>query len=146
VADRTAVQRLLIIVAVLLAGCTPPPTPDPAIGRELRSGIAATLDAMAMPAAERPSERALGDHVGLLSIQSPPERQALIRAGALGPDAVVGAARDRLFAFTRDRPGLTPPSLLVWLANHPRGLDTNQLLLLDALTSQLEREAKLTDR
>lgn len=136
----------LILVALLLAGCKPPPSPDAAIVAELRAGVDATLVAMQLPPEKRPSERALADSVGLLAIQSPPDRQAMIRDGRLGGERVVQAARDMLFAFTRQRPGLAAPDMLVWLASHPDGLSTAQLLVLDALTSQLEREAKLKER
>jgi len=140
------VRAALVILVVLLVGCQAPPSPDKATVADLRAGVIATLDAMGLPAAERPSERALSDNVGLLAIQSPPERLALIRAGTLGADSVVRAARDRLFVFARERPSLKAPAMLAWLASNPQGLTTAQLMVLDALTSQLEREAKLKDR
>ena len=136
----------LLLATLLLVGCQPPPTSDDAIVAELHAGVTATLNAMQVPADQRPSRRALNDTVGLLAIQSPPERQALVRSGRLGADAVVQAARDKLFLLTRERPSLKPPGMLVWLTAHPQGLTRAQLLLIDALTSQLEREAKLKDR
>ena len=140
-------RPLAVFFAILLlVGCKPPPTSDDAVVAELRAGVVATLDAMQVPADQRPSRRALDDTVGLLAIQSPPERQALVRSGGLGPDAVVQAARDKLFLFTRERPSLKPPGMLVWLTTNPQGLTTAQVLVLDALTSQLEREAKLKGR
>ena len=113
---------------------------------DLRVAVASTLDAMQVPAEQRPSRRALDDTVGLLAIQSPPTRQALVRRGELGAEAVLQAARDKLFLFTRERPSLKPPAMLVWLTANPSGLTRAQLLLVDALTSQLEREAKLKER
>ena len=136
----------VLLALLLLTGCQPPPTSDDAVVADLRAGVTATLDAMQVPADQRPSQRAMNDSVGLLAIQSPPARQALVRSGQLGGDAVVQAARDKLVLVTRERPGMAAPSMLVWLAAHPQGLSRDQLLLLDALTSQLEREAKLKER
>jgi len=136
----------VLLLLLLLTACQPPPTSDDAIVAELRAGVVATLDAMQLPAEKRPSRRALDDSVGLLAIQSPPARQALVRNGGLAADAVLQAARDQLFAFTRARPTMKPPAMLVWLASHPHGLTNAQILLLDALTSQLEREARLKGR
>lgn len=143
---RVRPHALLLAGLLLLAGCQPPPSPDAAVVADLRAGVESTLDAMRLPAEQRPSGRALDDSVGLLSIQSPPERQALIRSGRIGADAVVRTAREQLFLFARQRPGLTAPAMLSWLAAYPEGLTTAQLLVLDALTSQLEREARLQER
>ena len=137
---------VLLIAVLLLAGCQPPPTSDDAVVADLHTAVALTLDAMQVPADQRPSRRALDDTVGLLAIQSPPGRQALVRNGQLGADAVLQAARDKLFLLTRERPNLKAPEMLVWLTAHPQELTRTQLLLVDALTSQLEREAKLKER
>lgn len=151
-ADRARVRpsapvpAALLLAALLLAGCQPPPSPDDATVAGLRAGVVATIAAMEVPAERRPSERALADNVGLLAIQSPAERQAAIRDGGVGAASVVGPARDMLFRFARERPGMSAPEMLVWLAAHPEGLSRDQLLVLDALTSQLEREAKLKER
>lgn len=136
-------HALLILVAVLLAGCVPPPDIDPVVRAELRAAIVVTVDAMALPAEQRPSEKAIDDSAGLLSIQSPPGRQRLIREGGIDRLDVLGRARDSIVQLDRDRAGLKPPGMLVWLVERGAELDAKQILLVDALTAQLRREAHL---
>jgi hypothetical protein len=137
------VRRLPLLLLVLLAGCVPPPDIDPQVRGELRAAAAATVAAMDLPAAERPSEHALDDSAGLLAIQSPAARQQLIREGRIGRETVLGRARDSMAQLARDRSGLVAPAMLTWLVGHGVDLDTGQLLLTDALTAQLRREAHL---
>lgn len=137
-------RRLLpLILLVLLVGCVPPPTIDPAVKADLYGAAVATVDAMALPADQRPSEKALQDAAGLLAIQSPPQRQEQIRGGGVDALSVINRARDSMLELDRVRPGLKAPAMLVWLVEHPDQLDRRQLLLVDALTAQLRREAHL---
>jgi len=142
-ASLLLVRRILIIFAILLSGCVAPPDIDSAVRAELRAAIVATVDAMALPADQKPSEKAIEDSAGLLSIQSPPQHQQMIREGHLDRQAILGRGRDSITQLTRDRAGLIPPAMLVWLIGHSADLDTKQLLLTDALTAQLRREAHL---
>jgi len=137
-------MRLLVfaVVLVLACGCTAPPALDAEVVTALTIGIRTTCVAMDVPL---PPPRALHDQAGLLAIQSPPKRQAAIRAGRIPSADIAGASRDLLLDLDRRRPELTPPLMLSWLTEHVIELDANQLLLLDALVHQTEREAHLKD-
>jgi hypothetical protein len=137
------VHRALIILVVLLAGCVPPPEIDTAIRADLRVAIQASVTAMKLPADQQPSEKSLDDSAGLLSIQSPPQRQQAILEGRIDRQAILGRGRDSIAQLAHDRAGLKPPAMLVWLVEHDIELDSKQLLLTDALTAQLRREAHL---
>ncbi len=135
-------MRTLVLILLLLAviGCKAPPKLASEVVAELIAAIEVTCVAMGV---EVPAERALHDQAGLLAIQSPVERQNAIRSGDLRVGEVVGEARETLFALEHRREGLQPPRLLVWLVAHADTLDQGQVLLLDALTHQTDREARL---
>lgn len=137
-------MRLLAfaVFMILTWGCTAPPALNPDVVTALAAGIRTTCGAMTVAV---PPDRVLHDQAGLLAIQSPPERQAAIRRGDLASADLAGAARDLLLDLDRRRPELTPPGMLIWLTEHVVELDANQLLLLDALVHQTEREAHLKD-
>lgn len=136
-------QRALIILVVLIAGCVPPPEIDTVVRADLRVAIQTTVTAMKLPADQQPSEKSLDDSAGLLSIQSPPQRQQAIMEGRIDRQAILGRGRDSMAQLVHDRVGLRAPAMLVWLVEHDVELDTKQLLLTDALTAQLRREAHL---
>lgn len=136
----------MVIPLLFLAACVPPPQIDPQVRAELRAAALATSVAMELPVEQRPSAKALDDSAGLLAIQSPPQRQQAIRAGQLDRQAILGHGRDSLAQLAQQRPDLTAPAMLVWLVGHGTELDTPQLLLTDALTAQLRREARLGRR
>jgi len=133
---------LLILLLVALIGCQAPPKLESDIVAELSTAIQVSCIAMGV---EVPAQRSLHDQAGLLAIQSPIERQNAIRAGDLRVGEVVGEAREALFELDRRREGLQPPRLLVWLVENVDSLDRGQILLLDALTHQTNREARLKD-
>jgi len=137
------VRCSLIILVVLLAGCVPPPEIDPAVRADLRTAIATTVAAMQLPADQQPSDKSLDDSAGLLSIQSPPQRQQAIREGRIDHQTILCRGRDSMAQLAHDRVGLRAPVMLVWLVEHDVNLDVTQLLLTDALTAQLRREAHL---
>lgn len=142
-----AVRPILVaLLALALAGCQAPPSPDAAVIAELRTATVATMDAMGLPADQRPAARQIDEQVGLLAIQSPAARQQAIRSGAIDGASVLRAAETTLLDLARLRPGLSAPALLRWLVANPRQLTREQVLLVDALTAQVEREAKLKDR
>lgn len=131
---------LLIFLLAAVMGCKAPPKLESTVVAELTVAIEATCTAMGVAV---PAQRALHDQAGLLAIQSPVERQDAIRAGDLRVGEVVSEARETLFALEQRREGLQPPRLLVWLVEHADTLDRGQILLLDALTHQTDREARL---
>ena len=133
----------MIILVVLLVGCVPPPEIDTAVRADLRVAIVTTVTAMQLPADQQPSEKAVDDSAGLLSIQSPPQRQQAIREGRIDRQTILGRGRDSMTQLAHDRVGLHAPAMLAWLVEHDVDLDTKQLLLTDALTAQLRREAHL---
>lgn len=136
-------MRLLLALFVVVAlGCGHA-EPDPLLLGELRRAVTATADAMRVAPADRPTERALTDQLNLLAYQSAPERVADIRAGAYGAVEMKKDVNELIFELGKRQPPMRAPLLFTYLAQHVDELTIEQRLLLNALSRQLEREARL---
>lgn len=130
---------LPLLIAVL-AACQAPPDLVDADVADLRAAITTTCTQLDIQA---PSERAIADQAGLLAIQTPVERREAIRAGRVTADQVRTAAQATLDDLARIHGDyLKAPTLLLGLLGR-EAWDRQQVLLVDALTAQVRREARL---
>lgn len=133
-----------LLAAMLLAvGCSTPQAPDAALIEELRPAVMATVVAMDVPAAERPSARDLDAQLQVLSCRVTPAHAAAIRAGTHGRSAALADWRELLRRRASLHATQEPPRLLAWLVTH-EPWTTGQALLAEALLRQYENEAGLT--
>jgi hypothetical protein len=134
----------LSLCVVLLLGCSAHPGPDDAFVRDLRTAVAHTLTAMAVPDDQRPSGRVLDDQVRLLSCRLNAVRREQLTSGVLDRPAIAeayNAARQRAEA---KKSRLQPPKLLTFLIDQQPAWTREQIILAAALLAQWEDEAKLT--
>lgn len=130
----------LLLLIVVLSACQKPPDLVDADAADLRAAIATTCVQLGI---EAPSDRAIADQAGLLVIQTPVERRAAVRAGRVTADQIRAAANTTLDDLARVHGDyLKAPSLLLGLLGR-ESWDQPQILLVDALTAQVRREARL---
>jgi hypothetical protein len=136
-------RSLVLIIGVLLLGCTSHAEPEPLLLKQLRQAVDASCTAMQVADADRPKGRALDDQLNMLAFQSAPDRVADIRSGAFGKAEMKKDINELLFALSKKSPPMAPPRMFSHLSERVDELSAEELLLLNALARQLEREARL---
>jgi hypothetical protein len=136
-------MRRLLIVAVLVTGCSAHQPPDDGVAMELKSAVVATLTAMALPVDKQPSERVLDDQARLLACRLEPGRTADIRAGKISREAVVAGYRETMKRKAQRPTAPNAPLLLGQLVDRTPTWTIAQCLLAEALLAQYQQEAKL---
>lgn len=127
----------------VLAGCTQHQPPDDTLSVELRRASEATMTAMAVPEAQRPSGRALDDQVRLLACRLDAAQADSVRAGRVARTAVVTEYRETLKRRAARESSALPPKLLTHLVEQTATWSVDQTLLAAALLAQYQDEAKL---
>ena len=135
-------RLVVLVVLVALVGCKAHTPPDSAVASRLRPVVEATCVAMALPAAQRPTGRALDDQIGLLAMRLSDERVRQIDAGTLDRVAIIDGYRAALARRAERHSRAEPPRLLAFLVEQPQW-SVDQALLAAALLAQYEHEAKL---
>lgn len=130
--------------AVLVVfGCQAHTPPDDAVAARLRRAVQVTCTAMALPAEEQPTGRALDDQVGLLAMRLSAERVSAIDSGTLDRQVVVEAFQAALKRRAARQSTSQPPRLLVFLIEKTPQWSSDQMVLASALLAQYENEAQL---
>ena len=136
-------MRRLLIIAVLVAGCSAHQPPDDGVAAELKSAVTVTLTAMALPADKQPTDRVLDEQARLLACRLEAGRAADIRAGKVPREQIAAGYRETMKRKAQRPSAPNPPHLLTQLIEHTPTWTIAQCLLAEALLAQYQQEAKL---
>lgn len=141
--SMTLMRLLVVLVVLVLVGCSAHTPPDAALTARLRPVVEASCVAMGLPEADRPRGRALDDQVGLLAMRLVSSNLvAKVDSGTYDRTVVVEGYRAALARREERRSRAEPPRLLVHLVGQAQWT-TDQTLLAAALLAQYEQEARL---
>jgi hypothetical protein len=130
-------RRLALIALLACSGCGKHEAPPDPLVRDLGGAITATVAAMG----EAPlAQRAVDDEALRLAWQADRDRIDAVRAGQVTVEAQAAAANGLMRRIRAAKPGVEPPKILAWLADHAAQLTVEQRLLLEASSEQAERE------